>query len=163
MSTQLQRTLLAALAAAVVLLGAHWFDAGVVRDAGIRAGQTYDSGPFFNLISIDHLLTAAGVVALALAAWRSRDLVVGIGYAVAGGFLALLPTIFYTFDSTGNGRSTPLAPEPIARILGDWYLALALGVTGAVFTLAGAMLISGLAVVGSVMLAGRRSANADTP
>jgi hypothetical protein len=48
-------------------------------------------------------------------------------------------------------RAPPPAPEPIANALGNWYVSVSAGVTGAVFTLAAAMLLSGLAVIASVL------------
>ncbi|HEX7490203.1 MAG TPA: hypothetical protein VF337_00690, partial [Candidatus Limnocylindrales bacterium] len=64
MSISIRRAAVAALVAAGVLLLANWFDAGVVADAKIRAGSTYDSGPLMNAVVLARLLTAAGVVAV---------------------------------------------------------------------------------------------------
>jgi hypothetical protein len=158
----LRRTLVAALVALLVLLVAHWFDAGVLADAQNRAGHTYDPGPLVDLTGIAHIVTAAGVVAIALASWRSRSLVVGTGYAVVGGFLVFLPALSCTFAVSVNGAPT-VAPQPIASTLWSWYITLAAGVTGAVFTLAAAMFLSGLTVVGSVLRAGRLRASAAAP
>lgn len=144
MATRLKRWLVAALVALLTLLIAHWFDAGVLADAQLRAGHP---GLLFDLAPIAHMLTAAGVVVLALAAWWSRSLLVGVCYALVGGCLVFLPAMYWAFDSVTHGRSTPLAPQPIASWLGDWFLALSTGVTGAVFTLAAAMLLSGLVVI----------------
>lgn len=151
------RALVAALVALLALLIAHWFDAGVLADVQIRAGHTYDYGPGFDLIGIAHIITAAGVVAIALAAWRSRSLAVGAGYAIIGGFLVFLPALFWAFAMSVNGAPA-VAPQPIASTLGNWYITLAKGVTGSVYTLAAAMFLSGLAVVGSVLLTRRREA-----
>ena len=161
MSMQIGRRLLPGLVALLVLPLAHWFDAGVLAEARIRAGQTYDSSGLFNLTPVAHLLTAAGVVALVVAAWRSRSLLVGAVYALVGGLLVSLPATFWAFTVT-NGRSAPLAPQPIANVLGDWYVAVSAGVTGAVYTLAASMLISGLAVVAVVLLARERSDPAES-
>jgi cytochrome b561 len=38
-------------------------------------------------------------------------------------------------------------PQPIVNTVADWNMAISHGVTGAVYTLAGAMLLSGLAVI----------------
>ncbi len=162
MFTQFRRWLVAALVALLTLLIGQWFDAGVLPDAVRRASTTFDPGPLFYLTPVAHLLTAAGVVALAVAAWRSRSLFVGVGYAVVGGFLVFLPALVWAFATSVNGAPT-VAPEPIADTLGQWYTTLATGVTGAVFTLAGAMLLSGLAVIGSVLRTQRRSATAALP
>ena len=154
-----KRALVAALVALLALLIAHWFDAGVLADAQIQAAGTYDYGPGYDLIGIAHIITAAGVVATALAGWRSRSLAVGAGYAIVGGFLVFLPALFWAFAMSVNGAPT-VAPQPIASNLGSWYLTLATGPTGAVYTVAAAMFLSGLAVVGSVLLARRRRASA---
>ena len=153
------RVLVAVLVALLALLIVHWFDAAVLLDAQKQAGLTYDPGPLVDLTGLAHVVTAAGVVAIALAGWRSRSLVVGITYAVAGGFLVFLPTLAWTFASSRNGAPV-VAPQPIASALWSWYLTLATGVTGAVFILAAAMFLSGLAVVGSIFLARPRRASA---
>lgn len=107
---------------------------------------------------VAHLLTAAGVVALALAAWWSRSLLVGVGYALVGGFLVFLPAMGAPFALRVNG-----APEPIATTLAQWFFTVATGVTGAVFTLGGAMLLSGLAVIASMLRAQRPGLAAESP
>jgi hypothetical protein len=180
MATQLRRWLVAALVALLTLLIAHWFDAGVLTDAQLRSGHP---GLLFDLGPVAHILTAAGVFALALAAWWSRSLLVGVCYALVGGFLVLLPVLYWKFDSVTPGGSMPgwdiaamstpiaaqpiwarpMAPGPIASTIGDWYLAVSTGVTGAVFTLAAAMLLSGLVVIASVLRAHRRGATGASP
>jgi hypothetical protein len=162
MFSQFRRWFVAALVAVLALLIGHWFDVGVLLAAIRREGMTFDPGPVFYLISVAHLLTAAGVVALAVAAWRSQSLFVGVGYAVVGGFLVFLPPLVWAF-ATGVNGAPPVAPQPIANTLGQWYFTLADGVTGSVFTLAGAMLLSGLAVIGSVLRTQRRSTMAALP
>jgi hypothetical protein len=179
MATQLRRWLVAALVALLTLLIAHWFDAGVLTDAQLRAAHP---GLLFNFAPVAHMLTAAGVVVLALAAWWSRSLLVGACYALVGGYLVFLPALYWAF-SVKNVISTPLvepgfwpqpiAPQPLwpqpiaahpfASTLGDWYLAVSAGVTGAVFTLAAAMLLSGLVVIASVLRARRRGATGVPP
>jgi hypothetical protein len=170
MATQLRRWLVAALVALLTLLIAHWFDAGVLADAQHRAGHP---GLLFNLAPVAHMLTAAGVVVLALAAWWSRSLLVGVCYVLVGGYLVFLPAMYWAFDSVTYLRSMPsgvivatsgpLAPQPIASTLGDWFLTVSTGVTGAVFTLASAMLLSGLVVIASVLRAHRRGATGASP
>ena len=161
MSAQLKRSLVAGVIALAVLLIAHWFDAGVLADAQHQAARTYDAGPLLDLTGIAHVLTAAGAVALALVAWRSRSLLVGVGYVVVGGFVVFLPAIVWAFAVSVHGAA-PIAPAPIAKTFNEWFVALGTGVTGAVFTIAGGMLVSGLAVIWSV-LQGRRGANAALP
>ena len=161
MSAQLKRSLVAALMAPAVLLVAHWFDAGVLVDAQRQAGYTFDPAPLMDLMVVAHVLTAAGAVALALVAWRSRSVLVGVGYVLVGGFLVCLPAIVWAFAVGVNGAA-PLAPAPIATTMFQWFTVLATGVTGAVFTIAGGMLLSGLAVIWSV-LQDRRSAESALP
>jgi len=103
MSAQLKRSLVAGVIALAVLLIAHWFDAGVLADAQHQAARTYDAGPLLDLTGIAHVLTAAGAVALALVAWRSRSLLVGVGYVVVGGFVVFLPAIVWAFAVSVNG------------------------------------------------------------
>jgi hypothetical protein len=121
MSAQLKRSLVAALIAAAVLLVAHWFDAGVLVDAQRQAGHTYDPAPLMDLMVVAHVLTAAGAVALALVAWRSRSVLVGVGYVLVGGFLVCLPAIVWAFAVSVNGAA-PLAPAPIAKTLNQWFI-----------------------------------------
>jgi hypothetical protein len=162
MLSQFRRWFVAALVAVLALLIGHWFDVGVLAAAIRRAGMTFDLSPVFYLTSVAHLLTAAGVVALAAAAWRSQSLLVGVCYAVVGGFLVFLPPLVWVFATSVNGAPT-VAPQPIANTLGQWYFTLAAGVTGAVFTFAAAMLLSGLAVIGSVLRTQRRRTTAALP
>ncbi|MGD0123513.1 MAG: hypothetical protein ABSC46_13290 [Candidatus Limnocylindrales bacterium] len=157
MNVPFGRAFLAALAALGVLFVCHWFDATVVADAQRQAGMSYDSGPLVDLTSIAHLLTAAGVVAIALAGWRSRSLLLGVGYALVGGYLVFLPALFWAYGIGGNGAPAA-APQPIASTLNTWYTTLSTGVTGAVYTLAGAMFLTGLAVIWSVLRERRRGA-----
>jgi hypothetical protein len=144
------RAVAAGLVALGALLIAHWFDAGVLADAQVRAGYSYDVSPLADLTVVAHLATAGGVVAIAIAGWRSRSLAVGFGYAVVGGFLAFLPALFWALAVQANGAPT-VAPEPIASTLGRWFFTVQTGVTGAVYTLGAAMLLTGLAVLWSVL------------
>jgi hypothetical protein len=141
-----QRSAAAALVAAGSLLFAHWFDAGVVAGAQNRYQQTYDVSPLVNLFTAAHILTAAGAIAVAWSAWWSRTWLTGIGYTIVGGLLALLPALFWACAASINGAPTVL-PDPIARVLTYWYSTLQVGVTGAVYTISGAMLLVGLAVL----------------
>ena len=162
MLSQFRRSAVPALVAVLALLIGQWFDGSVLADAAQRAVITLDVRPMFYLTSVAHLLTAAGVVALAVAAWRSRSLFVGVGYAVVGAFVVFLPTLTWAFAVSANGAPT-VAPQPIASALVQWYSTLATGVTGSVYTLAAAMLLSGLAVIGSVLQTQRRSTTAALP
>jgi hypothetical protein len=158
MQIQARRSLVAALVALLVLLIAHWFDAGVLVDARNGFSYTYDPVALVDLTAIAHILTAAGVVAIALAGWRSRSLAVGIGYAVVGGFLVFLPPLIWLVAVSVNG-ACPVAPQPIADTLWSWDSTLETGRTGAVFILAAAMFLTGVAVSWSV-LQGRHDAAA---
>jgi hypothetical protein len=162
MPVQLKRSLAAGLVAVVALLVAHWFDADVLVQARARANATYDMGQYMDLIPIAHLVTAAGVLAIAMAAWWSRNVIVGAAYAVIGGFVVLLPFLFWTFGVAINDVP-PSAPEPIASRIYDWYMILATGITGSVFTLGGGMLLSGLAVILSVFRSARGTATMPVP
>jgi hypothetical protein len=157
MSIQRRRSLVAVLVAAFVLLAAHWFDAGVLADAQNRAGHSYDYAPVADLLGVARIVTAVGVLCIAVSGWRSGSLIVGAGYAIVGGFLAFLPALVWAFAASVHG-APPVAPQPIASSMVSWYSALNIGVTGAVYTLAAAMFVSGLAVVGSV-LSSRRGRN----
>lgn len=144
------RPLIAGLIALLVLFVANWFDASVLADAQRQAGISFDPGPLLQLITVAHLITAAGVLAIALAGWRSRSLIAGAAYAILGGYLVFLPALYWAFGVSVNGAPT-VAPQPIASTLGQWFSTLSTGVTGAVYTLGGAMFLSGLAVIASVL------------
>lgn len=148
MAGKLPRSLIAALVAAVALLIAHWFDAGVLHDAQIRAGFTYDTAPLVDLTVVAHILTAAGALIVVSCAWWTRSRAVGIGFTIVGGLLATLPAITWAYALSINGAS-PTLPEPIASTLTNWFFSLEVGVTGAVYTIAGAMFLAGLAVLAS--------------
>jgi hypothetical protein len=158
MQIQARRSLVAALVALLVLLSAHWFDAGVLVDVRNGFSYTYDPVPLVDLTAIAHIVTAAGVLAIALAGWRSRSLAVGIAYAVVGGFLVFLPPLIWSVAVSVNG-TPPVAPQPVANTLWSWDSMLETGRTGAVFTLAAAMFLTGVAVIWSV-LQGRHDAAA---
>jgi len=150
------RPLIAALAAVPVLLVAHWFDASVLADAERQGASKFDLGLFFYLTPVAHVLTAAGVVGLVLAAWWSRSLLLGVAYTIAGGVLVSLPALFQAF-ATGANDSPPLAPEPIASTLSNWFIATGDGLTGAVFTVGAAMFLAGIAVIARMLRQRRMS------
>ena len=155
MNDRFGRAFLAVLVALLALLIANWFDAGVLRDAQLRAGQTYDFSWAYDLTPVAHMLAAAGAVAIAVAGWWSRSLFLGVVYAIVGGVLVFLPALFWAFGLGPNGAQ-PTAPQPIADLLNHWYTTLAMGVVGAVYTLGAAMFLTGLAVVWSVVRERRR-------
>lgn len=146
MTIQLRRPIVAALVALLALVVAQWFDAGVLVDAQRQVSRTFDSRLLLYLLPIAHLSTAATVVAVGLAAWWSRSRLVGIGYAVVGGVIVFLPAMFAAF-ATGENGASPLAPEPIASTLMNWFATAEEGATGAVLTVGAAMLLSGVAVI----------------
>ena len=76
--------------------------------------------------------------------------------------MVLLPFLFWTFAATINDVA-PAAPEPIASTLNDWYMILATGITGSVFTLGGGMLLSGLAVLWLAVRSARGTGGAPLP
>jgi hypothetical protein len=154
MPTQQRRPLVAALVALLALVIAYWLDSGVLFDAHIRADLTYDPVPLVDLTALVHLLTAAGVVAIVVAGWRSRSMVVGIGYAAVGAFLVFLPPLIWSYASSVNG-APPVLPQWIANLLWSWDSPIEKGPTGAVYVLAAAMLLTGLGVIGSVFMASR--------
>jgi len=157
MPDQLRRAAIATLVAVVALPVAHWFDAGWLADAQIRATHTYEMSPLVDMTVIAHLLTAAAVVAVVWSAWWARSSFVAFGYIIVGGFIATLPALVWTFAVRINDESARL-PDPIASTMTQWWFTLQVGVTGAVYTIAAAMLIVGLAVLGSKRRAGRSRA-----
>ena len=118
--SNLPRSALAIAAAAVALLALAWFDSTVIRDAQRQAAATFSPAPSYAPWALGLFLTAGAVLMLALLAWWSRSLAVGVLYAVVGAFLAVLPWILWTFAAQVND-TPPVLPEPLVTALSDLY------------------------------------------
>jgi hypothetical protein len=152
MKVSIRRSLVAAAVALLALAIAHWYDAGVLAELQRRNHFDYNTSAISYGMPVVHLITGLGAVAIVLAAFWSRTILVSVGYVLVGGFLVFLEALVEAL----NGR-VALAPEPITTALNQWFFTLATGVTGAVFTLGGVMFLAGLAVMGSMLRTRLRS------
>lgn len=148
------RALVALAVAAIVLVVAVWYDAGVLAEAELRGKATFDTGSTMILVSLGSFLVAGSVLLLARLAWNSRSMAVGVIYLVAGAFFAFLPWTFTSFTTYRNDVP-PLLPDPLAKVLGDLYLA-AVGPLNAVVIIGAGMAIGGVAA-----MAGSRRGRSD--
>lgn len=146
MTVSIRRSLVAAAVALLALAIAHWYDAGVLAELGRRNHYDYNTSAISYAMPVAHLITGLGAVAIVLAAFWSRTILLSVGYVLVGGFLVFIEAMVEAL----NGR-VALAPEPITTTLNQWFYTLATGSTGAVFTLGGVMFLAGLAVMGSIV------------
>jgi hypothetical protein len=146
MTVSIRRSLAAAAVGLLALIVAHWYDAGVLAELQRRAQFDYNTSVLSYGMPVAHLITGLGAVAIVLTALWSRSLLVGVGYALVGGFLVFIEVMVEALNS-----GVRLAPDPIATVLIQWFFTLATGVTGAVFTLGGVMFVAGLAAIGSML------------
>ena len=116
------RAALALVVAVGVLAVMAWLDTTVVREALQRGRPTFELGQYTLLRALGSFATAAAVVLLALLAWGSRSVAVGMIYLVVGAFVALLPWIAHTF-ATSHNDVPALMPDAFARAVFDLYVA----------------------------------------
>ena len=105
------RTALALVAAAVVLVVMAWFDATVVYQAIQRGADNYDFSQSAPLAALGTVASAGAVLLLTLLAWRSRSAVVGVLYAVVGAYFAFQEWIWASLAHAPAGP--PVLPEPL--------------------------------------------------
>jgi hypothetical protein len=139
------RSAVALAAAAVVLAVMAWFDTTVVSNAAQREAQTFDMSGYALVEALGTILIAGSVLLLALLAWRSRSVAVGVAYALVGAYFALQLWITWTFAAQANG-APPVLPYPLDRAVNHVFSATygrlnAVGIVGA------GMLVAGVAVL----------------
>jgi hypothetical protein len=139
------RSVLALVAAGVVLAVMAWFDSTIMHEARQRAAATFDPGGVQVLGSLGTIAEAGAVLLLALLAWRSRSRAVGAAYIVVGLFFAILPWFVWTFAAQSND-TPPVLPDPLPGVLGDLYQATS-GPLNAIGTIGAGMAIAGVAVI----------------
>jgi len=136
---------LALVAAPVVLILMAWFDTTVVHGASQQAAATFDMSQVGLVVALGMTLVAGAVLALALIAWRSRSVAVGVVYAVVGAYLALQVWIIWTFAAQIND-TPPVLPEPFLSAVTNLYHATD-GPLNAVGIIGAGMLVAGVAVI----------------
>lgn len=129
--------------AALLLVVASWFDTTIVRDALRDAQATFDMSGFAVAIAVGSLLVAGSVLLIGVLAWRARSVIVGLAYAMVGGFIVALPWITFNLAAGVNG-APPALPEPLATAIGNMFFSSFGSSLNAVGTIGAAMLISGV-------------------
>ena len=113
---------LALVAAALVLVVMAWFDTTVVRDAVSRRPQTFDMSPYALVAALGMILIAGAVLLLALLAWRTRSVAVGVVYALVGAYFAFQEWIWMNLAGQVNG-APPVLPYPLDRAVNHIFSA----------------------------------------
>ena len=139
------RTLVALAGAAIILLIATWFDNTFMRDAVRHAQRNFDSDWLGAVIAAGSMLVAGSALLLGVLAWRAASVVVGLAYAVVGGFFLMLPWIVRTLATQVNDVP-PVLPEPLLTVVSEIYFRTG-GSLNAVGTIGAALLITGVAAL----------------
>ena len=131
----------ALVVAGIALAAAAWFDATVINEAERHVAATFSFGNIGVLLSLGSIAVAGGCLLVAWLGVRAAALV-GLAYAVIGGFFALLPWLVLNLGAVENGVPGVI-PEAIASPISQLY-ARTLGPLNAVGTIGAAMLIAGI-------------------
>jgi hypothetical protein len=148
------------VAAIVLLFAAGWFDGTVLRNLQRDVGRTFELEPALVIATLGHLAVAAGILVLAVLAWHSRSVAVGIAYLVAGSTAAFLAPINWHLAAQVN-NAPAVMPEPASRFV-SMIFTWQDGPLAAVATIGAGMLLIGLAVIGQPFF-GRPAAAAAEP
>ena len=147
MSSHRQRTVVAILGAAIVLVVAAWYDTNVLASVIRTQGSTFDLTQTKFALPAGYLIVATGVLSVALLTRRADSRLVDVVYVAAGGFLTLLFTLVWTLAATING-APPVLPDPLASLMDQAYTTAETGTLNAVAIIGAAMLVVGLADLG---------------
>ena len=147
MSSHRQRTVVAVLGTALVLLVAAWFDNVLMAAVRQTEGTTFDITQTAAALPVGYVLIAAGTLAILVLARRADSRLVDVAYVVAGGFLTFLFTLVWTLAATING-APPVLPDPIASFIDEAFTTAETGPLNAVAIIGAAMLVVGLADLG---------------
>ena len=134
-------SLAALVVAGIALAAAAWFDGTVINEARRQAAAEFSFGNIGVLLSLGSIAVAGGCLLVAWFGVRAAVLV-GLAYAVVGGFFALMPWLVYNLGAVNNDVPGVI-PEAIAGPISQLYLRT-LGPLNAVGTIGAAMLIAGL-------------------
>jgi hypothetical protein len=139
------RSALALAAAVVVLVMIAWFDTTVVSDAAQQGAQSFDNRRYVLVAALGTILIAGSVLLLALLAWRSRSVAVGVVYTAVGAYFALQLWVWMNLAAQVND-TPPVLPYPLDRVVNHIFSATygrlnAVGIVGA------GMLVAGVAVL----------------
>ena len=134
-------SLAALVVAAIALLVAAWLDGTVINDARRQAAAEFNTASIAGLLAMGSIAVAGGCLLVGWFGLRASPLV-GLAYAVVGGFCALLPWLVLSLGASNNDVPAVL-PDAIASPISQFYLRTH-GTLNAVSTIGAAMLIAGL-------------------
>jgi hypothetical protein len=123
-------------------------------------GRTFELEPALFVATLGHLAVAAGILVLAVLAWHSRSVAVGIAYALVGAIAAFLAPITWHLAAQVN-NAPAVVPDPASRFI-SMIFTWQDGPLAAVATIGAGMLLIGLAVIGQPF-SGRPAAAAAEP
>jgi len=136
-----------------VLMVMAWFDTTVIDDAARQAAQTFNSRPYALLGSLGMALIAGSGLLLALLAWRSRSVLVGVIYALVGAYFAFQLPIWMNLAWAASDGTPAALPEPFLTVVDNLVPATS-GQLNAVGIIGSGMLVVGVAVI-ALWLRGR--------
>ncbi len=149
-SQQSTRKLGSLVAGGVILALAGWLDSQVLAGLLRTANQNFDPLPFTWVTSFGFILVAGAVLAVALLARWAHSPVVGLVYALVGGLVVFVGPLIWLGADGVNG-APPFLPDPLGGILNNIYLYGEQGPLNAAAIVGGAMLLVGLASIGSAL------------
>lgn len=150
----------AVVGAATIVAAAAWLDASVVADAQREGARTFQMAGPTTLTAVATIVVAGGCLAVGWLGSRAAPLV-GLAYALIGGYFALEPALIVTLAADRNGGPAIL-PDPMPSAMFDVY-SRTVGPIDAVGLVGGAMLIVGLvAILGPLVGRRRRTGQATT-
>lgn len=144
------RNVIAIVGAGLVLGLVGWLDTVVVEGIRQRSSQTFDITGIAWALPFGYLAIAGGGAAIVLLARWAQSVTVGLVYALGGAFLVFLFPILWFWAASVNGAA-PLLPGPIATFVNEVYAHAESGPLNAVAILGAAMLLAGLATIGSAL------------
>jgi hypothetical protein len=145
MMSKVGKRALALGAAAAVLVVMAWFDTTIVRDAAKQGALIFDHSQYALVAALGMILSAGAVLLLALLAWRSRSVAVGVIYALVGAYLAFQQWIWMDLAGQING-APPVLPYPLDSAV-NHILNATIGPLIAVGIIGAGMLVAGVAVI----------------
>ena len=140
MTVRLLRVVGAFLGAAVMLVGAAWFDTTTMSVSEAPTGFAIAS-------TVGYVLSAAAILGVALLARWAASPLVDVGYALVGAFFAVLQALAFTLAASVNG-APPVLPDPLASFLSQAYVATEAGVANVVALMGAGMLVVGATRIG---------------
>jgi hypothetical protein len=149
-SQQSTRKLVSLVAAGAILVLARWLDTVVLGGIRQTANSTFDVLPASWAFSFGYLLVAGAVLMVAMLGRWARSSVVGVVYALVGALLVFVGPLIW-LGAAGLNGAPPFLPGPLATLVDKIYLSGEQGALNAVAIIGAAMLLVGLASIGSAL------------